>query len=408
MKRISTLAIEWQMPSSLLVDALSGLGIHVDNPDTELTGQQFDMLCDDLSKDDRKEYPNPADAIIDTINKLGPLTARMSAYERLVKIHEVYTQLDDNFSIISNPEKVDAERKVILFKKYAWFNFEEIQESYLQTVIDRHSDLQIKHGKDNNGKHYIDVTIAPYEICLEYNWNQEIWMSIQHIIVDQNNEERPYPIFPNADILMSLIILNLKFVKGKYVIGSSIESWIQTIDEILSNIRMNKGTLSSVLDNSTKRFPDGTMKVKRKVWKSTALLVDIHQESEKGLIQGIKKAEQPFYDNTPYLYGSNGTYVGPEEKYFVLKYKVLRPRQESFYSENRYTYIEKFIREQYLPKIQRERMSANLLEIINKKLSGIKMNVVTRDFDQYGAVSINATYLPLGFESWEEFLKTII
>lgn len=396
------------MSSSIIVDILTDLGVQIDGPNTELTEQQYNMLCDELSKNVNKVFSNPTDKIIETIDKLGPLTDRMSVCERLSKINEISILLQKNNSAISWQDRIDAKKKVDFFLKSAQIQFKEEQEKSLLNVLEKYSDLQIKHTKDDKGRCNIDVIIEPYDICFEYNRKQDIWMSIQHITKDKNNEERPYPIFPNANILISLIHDNLKFVKGRYVISCFVESWPQTIGEILSNIKKNLSAISSVFENSTMRFPDGTMKVKRKVWKSHALLVDIHQESVRDFIQGVKKDRQPFYDNTPYLYGSNGTYVGPEEKYFVLTYKVLRPRQESFYSENRYTYIEKFIREQYLPQIQRERMSANLLEEINKKLSGIKLDVVTRDFDQFHAVSINASYLPLGFYSWEDYLKTIL
>ncbi len=404
--RIRTLAIEWQMPSKVLVETLNKLGVHADDDNRELTEQQYNMLCDELSKGLEIEELNSIDAIIDTIDKLGPLTARMLLYERLVKVNDIYTQLEENFSKISNPEKINAERKVLSFLEFAKISFKDAQEKKLQTIVlDRHEDIPVKHQKDDKGKHYIDVTINSYKICLEYNWRQEVWMSVEHITIDKNNEERLYPIFPNANDLSSLIHDKIKFVKGKYVINSSIESWPQTIGAILSNIKKNMSVLSSILDNSTLRFPDGTMKVKRKVWKSPAIIVDVYQESEKGFVQGIKKAEQPLYDNSPGIFGSNGTYVSPEEKYYVLKYKVLRPRQELFHSINGYINIEKFIRDYYLPKIKRERMSANLMEEIHQKLSTIKIDVVTRDFDEYGAVSINATYLPKGFDSWNDFLK---
>ena len=331
------------MSSSIIVDILTDLGVQIDGPNTELTEQQYNMLCDELSKNVNKVFSNPTDKIIETIDKLGPLTDRMSVCERLSKINEISILLQKNNSAISWQDRIDAKKKVDFFLKSAQIQFKEEQEKCLLNVLEKYSDLQIKHTKDDKGRCNIDVIIEPYDICFEYNRKQDIWMSIQHITRDKNNEERPYPIFPNANILISLIHDNLKFVKGRYVISCFVESWPQTIGEILSNIKKNLSAISSVFDNSTMRFPDGTMKVKRKVWKSHALLVDIHQESVRDFIQGVKKDRQPFYDNTPYLYGSNGTYVGPEEKYFVLTYKVLRPRQESFYSENRYTYIEKFI-----------------------------------------------------------------
>ena len=223
-----------------------------------------------------------------------------------------------------------------------------IQEKNLLDVFEKYSDLQIKYKKED--KHYIDVKIEPYIICLEYNWKQEIWMSILHTIFDKNDEERDYPIFPNAEDIGRLIYDNIKFVKGKYVINCSVDSWYQDVETILSNIKKNRTTLYHVLENSTLRFPDGMMKIKRKNWKSPARLIGIHQESEKGFVQGIKKEEQSLYDNSHYLFGNNGTYVGPEEKYYVLKFKVLRPGQEIFQPINEYMNVEKLIREYYLWK----------------------------------------------------------
>lgn len=281
-----------------------------------------------------------------------------------------------------------------------------IQEKNLLDVFEKYSDLQIKYKKED--KHYIDVKIEPYIICLEYNWKQEIWMSILHTIFDKNDEERDYPIFPNAEDVGRLIYDDIKFVKGKYVINCSVDSWYQDVETILSNIKKNRPTLYHVLDNSTLRFPDGMMKTRRTDWKSPARLIDIHQESEKGFVQGIKKEEQSLYDNSHYLFGSNGTYVGPEEKYYVLKFKVLRPSQERFQTINEYINVEKFIREYYLPKMQRERMSSKLLEEINQRIANLKLDVVTQYFDEYGAVSINATYVPIGFNSWEGYLRKIL
>lgn len=99
--------------------------------------------------------------------------------------------------------------------------------------------------------------------------------------------------------------------------------------------------------------------------------------------------------------------MGPEEKYYVLKFKVLRPRQELFQPINGYIYVEKLIREYYLPKMQRERMSSKLLEEINQRITNLKLDVVTQDFDKYGAVSINATYKPIGFDSWDDYLNQL-
>ena len=145
-----------------------------------------------------------------------------------------------------------------------------IQEKNLLDVFEKYSDLQIKYKKED--KHYIDVIIEPYIICLEYNWKREIWMSILHTIFDKNDEERDYPIFPNAEDIGRLIYDSIKFVRGKYVINCSVDSWYQDVETILSNIKKNRPTLYHVLDNSTLRFPDGMMKTRRTDWKSPARL----------------------------------------------------------------------------------------------------------------------------------------
>lgn len=125
---------------------------------------------------------------------------------------------------------------------------------------------------------------------------------------------------------------------------------------------------------------------KKNIAIESAVIVDIHQESEKGFVR------------------INGTYLSPEEKYYVLKYKILFSGKDQFHYAN----ISTFIREYYLPKIQRERMSSKLLEEINQRIANLMLDVVTQDFDKYGAVSINATYKPVGFDSWDDYLKSIL
>ena len=124
---------------------------------------------------------------------------------------------------------------------------------------------------------------------------------------------------------------------------------------------------------------------KKNIAIESAVIVDIHQESEKGFVR------------------INGTYISPEEKYYVLKYKIPFSGKDQFHYAN----ISTFIREYYLPKIQRERMSSKLLEEINERLSNTKLDVVTQDVDESGEASVYAKYLPQGFDSWEDYLKTV-
>ena len=87
-----------------------------------------------------------------------------------------------------------------------------------------------------------------------------------------------------------------------------------------------------------------------------AVLVDIHQESKKDFVQGVKKDEHSLSDN------SHSPDVIQEEKCHVLKYKVHGPRQELFHYAN----VDKFIRDFYLPKNKKKRSLAKLLKEIKE------------------------------------------
>ena len=222
------------------------------------------------------------------------------------------------------------------------------------------------------------INLGDYTIYINHKLYQEIWIFIRHIITRRNTES--HPIFPKADDLSPLIGVKLRFVKGSYVFDSSFDTLYNDVEKIVSNIRKNSSALIPILESSTLRFPDGTMKVRRKSWKSPARIKGIFQKSRYGV-------ESDF-----------------EEKFYVLRIMILRPSQEDYEPFIYDIDIENFIRKDFLPKLQREKMSPKLRDEINKKLAKQKVDVITHDFDKDGAVSVDATYLPIDFKSWEEFL----
>lgn len=225
------------------------------------------------------------------------------------------------------------------------------------------------------------INLGDYTIYINHKLYQEIWICIRHIITRRNTES--HPIFPKADDLSPLIGVKLRFVKGSYVFDSSFDTLYNDVEKIVSNIRKNSSALIPILESSTLRFSDGTMKVRRKSWKSPARIKGIFQESRYGV-------ESDF-----------------EEKYYVLRIKILRPSQEDY---ELFTYkieIEDFIRKYLLPKYKRDRMSTKLEDEINKKLAKQQVVVITHDFDEDGTVSVDATYLPVGFKSWYEHLRSL-
>lgn len=251
----------------------------------------------------------------------------------------------------------------------------------------------------------IVVNLGDFAIYIKHKSYHEIWICVRHIITLRNTEI--HPIFPKADDLSPLIGEKLRFIKGSYVFDSSFDTLYNDVEKVVSNIRKNSSALIPILESSTLRFPDGTMKVRRKSWKSPAIIMGIDQKSSRELIQGVKKDRQSYYDDAFDIFGSNGTYVGYEEKYYVLKIKILRPSQEDYEPFIYDIDIENYIRKDLLPNLHRERMSTNLRDEINKKLAKQKVDVIRHDFDEDGAVSKDAKFLPIGFKSWEEYLKSL-
>ena len=248
----------------------------------------------------------------------------------------------------------------------------------LATSFSSNEEIRLSFIEYKGESFGIVVNLGDYAIYIYHKSFHEIWICVRHIITRRNKEI--HPIFPKADDLSSLIGLHLRFVRGSYVFDSSFDTLYKDFENILSNIRRSSSALIPILDSSTLRFPDGTMKRKRNSWKSPAKIKGIFQKSRYGV-------ESDF-----------------EEKYYVIRIKILRPSQEDYEPFIYDIDIENYIRKDLLPNLHRERTSTNLRDEINKKLAKQKVDVITHDFDEDGAVSIDATYLPIGFKSWEEFL----
>ena len=63
----------------------------------------------------------------------------------------------------------------------------------------------------------------------------------------------------------------------------------------------------------------------RKSWYSKAKILQIKYEDPiLRMTSGVKKDNQGSYDNSPYLHGSNGTYVENSSKFFNLNFLVYR------------------------------------------------------------------------------------
>ena len=140
-------------------------------------------------------------------------------------------------------------------------------------------------------------------------------------------------------------------------------------------------------------------------WYSKAKILGIERVSPiQRIVTGVKKGNQSYYESSPYLHGSNGTYGEHINPYFGLKFKVLKidpihtELKPWFFTQD----IDKYICENIMPKFLWKKMTSERLDILNNKLRDHKLKVITWDMSE---APIYRNYVPYDYENkWECFL----
>ena len=144
------------------------------------------------------------------------------------------------------------------------------------------------------------------------------------------------------------------------------------------------------------------MKGKHLSWKTKATLISITKELPmQNVTSGISKSQQPFYDSCPGIHGSNGTYAENVNPYWCLNYRVKRLAYEVDESQKLSIDIHDYITREFMPSLGWNRITANRLELINNRIKGKKVAVVTHDMEE---APIYRNFYPEN-SSWNNFLN---
>lgn len=103
------------------------------------------------------------------------------------------------------------------------------------------------------------------------------------------------------------------------------------------------------------------------------------------VVTGVKKENQGYYESSPYLHGSNGSYGEHVNSYFGITFRVYRidPSHPELAPEIFSYDIDKYIRENLMKRFEWERMTENRLSLLNQKLNGHKLKVITWDMEKW-------------------------
>lgn len=141
---------------------------------------------------------------------------------------------------------------------------------------------------------------------------------------------------------------------------------------------------------------------KHQSWKSKGRIWYISKEEPLRHMYHAKKGGQDFWNNSPFVHGSNGTYVENVNPTWTLAFKVNRPSYEVTESINYSVDIHDFITQTLMPKLGWERMTQSRLDRLNEILSGLAVELETADTDK---AALYRDFLPVGFTNWDEYLE---
>lgn len=212
--------------------------------------------------------------------------------------------------------------------------------------------------------------------------------------------------FPRKDY-PNYLPQRVKYYDGYYHMPVTMDNWQQGMQKILITVLENRKALERDCERACFRDKQGNSKKQWTEWKSSAKIISVDNRNSGGVIQGIKKNKQADYDSSPYCAGSNGSYRFFGENEWLMTIRVKRYSQDYLPPRKYWESMDCFMKQRLLPAIGRQRVSSNLKEDILKQLQKDKLTVVTKSFGIDGIVSEDATFLPVGFRSWDDYLETV-
>lgn len=294
----------------------------------------------------------------------------------------------------------------ILINNQIWGVLREEREKVLLELSKRNLETSLTAEKNNDSfLYFIRLDLEPYvaEISLKNELRLEFYQKIS-----KYDDYTLYSIMPKKEYVPDFIIQNGEYHCGGYVFElAQLTDFSTIIIKLVDLIMQNQSLLISFCNNSTNWNPDGTKKREFDSWKTDAKIIKISKEMPiRRMFQGIPKQEQSSYDNSPFLHGSNGTYVENTNASWYLTFRVKRLAYEVDKPECFTIDIHQYITSKLMPKLGWEKITANRLTKVNDMIKNKPLKVVTYDMDK---PPIHREFIPYGSNSsWDSILDELL
>lgn len=245
---------------------------------------------------------------------------------------------------------------------------------------------------------HIDIAVE-----FTYAWENEIRITFYQIIKEQYGEK------------MIRIILNNKYdntlcdnigkkAKGYFARKEEKDNWIKDMMEIINFITDSIDKVYIVCHKSSNFNKDGTEKRHFVEWRSSCQLLRLCKEMPIQHIYHANKDNQAGLDNSPWVHGSNGTYVENVNPFWTLYIKIKRPSYEVPKPCQINLDVHDYITKRLMPKLGWGKISSNRLEVLNNIIENKFVNVVTNDTSE---AALYRNFHPIGYNSWDEYLDEL-
>ena len=192
---------------------------------------------------------------------------------------------------------------------------------------------------------------------------------------------------------------------GKLRRDATIENWIDVMLDMAEKLYNHNVDITNLCQSFSNIDEHGNIKKAYKEWKTKGLILSLQKIMP--IVHGYhaKKDQQHLYDNSPFLHGSNGTYVENANPYWCLVIKVKRPSYECPEPLKLNIDIHEYVTEVLMPKLGWERITQDRQNMLTEHLKGVTLDLITKDTDK---PALYRDFLPVGYKSWGDYLDTII
>ncbi|MBP5505836.1 MAG: hypothetical protein J6X89_07025 [Bacteroidales bacterium] len=252
----------------------------------------------------------------------------------------------------------------------------------------------------------VEVSISELYVAeIIFIWGRKLHFRFYQFITEKSGFKYKYEVAPRWKVIPSWLKALAIFNRGHFEKDVNYENWIDVLMNTSAELKENSRDIVTMCSRSSNIDPEGNLKNHYGIWKSKGRIISLSKKLPIARTAHAKKDKQPLYDHSPYMHGSNGTYVENINEYWCLEYTIYSPSPEVRYPISTGRSVHDYITQSLMPRLGWINMSQKRRDMLNALLAGTKLELETSDTTE---AALARDFHPVGFKSWDEYLDSII